>query len=63
MSHYGGISFPASQPYTQYQPYTAPSQVPADPYVNAIPGTVAYAKQAGPDGIETCILVVAERET
>jgi hypothetical protein len=41
----------------QGMPNTAPA---ADPYANAQPGTIAYAKSEGPDGIATYTPVIAQ---
>ncbi|KAG9103205.1 hypothetical protein FRC06_011794 [Ceratobasidium sp. 370] len=43
------------------QPQPIPSAAPAaDPYANAQPGTIAYAKSEGPDGIATYTPVIAQ---
>lgn len=42
-------------------PTGPPNAAPAaDPYANAQPGTIAYAKSEGPDGIATYTPVIAQ---
>jgi hypothetical protein len=42
-------------------PSSIPGTAPAnDPYANAQPGTIAYAKSEGPDGIATYTPVIAQ---
>lgn len=41
-------------------PSAMPTAPAADPYANAQPGTIAYAKSEGPDGIATYTPVIAQ---
>ncbi|KAG8715425.1 hypothetical protein FRC11_004204 [Ceratobasidium sp. 423] len=62
---YGGQMPQMSQMSQMPQMGAMPSSMPtttaaADPYANAQPGTIAYAKSEGPDGIATYTPVIAQ---
>lgn len=51
---------PAGFPMSAMSPSIPTTAPAADPYANAQPGTIAYAKSEGPDGIATYTPVIAQ---
>ncbi|KAG9127926.1 hypothetical protein FRC07_007366 [Ceratobasidium sp. 392] len=55
-----GYGLPPGGGYGMQPPQMASAPPAADPYANAQPGTIAYAKSEGPDGIATYTPVIAQ---